>query len=94
MKAAMSLVEAAVIEAYCAATGVDPKTAAEGFAGGGSTPFDSIVGLELIVAMEIRFGAPIDEAEETKRDNFASLKAFTEMVERYVGAADRRKGPR
>ena len=76
-----------MIEAYTAATGVTRTAALDGFAGGASAPFDSIVGLELIVALEARFGVEIDEAEETTRANFSDLEAFTQMVERYVGGS-------
>lgn len=84
MMATSDAVKAAVIEAYTAATGVTRTAALNSFAGGASAPFDSIVGLELIVALEARFGVEIDETEETERANFSDLAAFTRMVERYV----------
>lgn len=79
-------IRAAVIEAYAAATGLTPEAAGAGYNGSPAVPFDSILGLELMVALEDRFNVEIPEEEETRAANFISLAAFARMAGKYVGA--------
>lgn len=74
----------AVIKAYCEATGLARDVVAAGLDGSDEVPFDSVLGVELIVAMEGRFGVRISEDEEGQGKNFKSLRSFSKMVERYV----------
>lgn len=79
--------ESAVISAYCAANGVKPADARSGFATPDALDFDSLVGLELMVALEARFGVDLPPREGTRHRSFETLRSFTDMVERYVGRA-------
>lgn len=80
-------VRAAVIAAYAEATGVDTQQATAGFDGDPLVAFDSIIGLELMVAVEARLGIEIPEVEETRGANFRSIAAFARMVDGYRRAA-------
>jgi acyl carrier protein len=77
-------VEQAVIEAYVEATGLGRDAVVAGLDGSDEVPFDSVLGVELIVAMEGRFGVSISEDEEGQAKNFQNLRSFSKMVERYV----------
>ncbi len=81
-------IERAVVEAYCEATGLSRKVVLAGIDGSADIPFDSVLGVELIVAMEGRFQIRIPEDEEGKAKNFKNLRSFSRMVERYARAAE------
>lgn len=76
----------AVVAAYCAANDVKPAKAREAFGTPGGLEFDSLIGLELMAALEAKFGVEIPAREGTRRQNFATLRTFADMVERYVGS--------
>ncbi len=81
-------VERAVIDAYCEATGLRRDVVVAGIDGSEDVPLDSVLGVELIVAMEGRFSVSIPEDEEGKAKNFGSLRNFSRMVERHVRARE------
>ena len=81
-------IERAVVDAYCAATDADRAVVEAGLDGDPAVPFDSILGVELMAAVEGVFKTTIPEAEETVAKNFKTLRDFARMIERYVSSRE------
>src|SRR5437016_1260892 len=76
-----------VVRAYLASNHVKEEVVRRGFDGSKDVPVDSLVGEELLAAVEEECGVHVPSGESLNRGVRPSLRAYAELVERYAAKA-------